>query len=65
MQLTKADLKMIESVASAKGTKRAARTISLDDEQYEKFQKYCHDEGLAANKVLDVLIGLFLQSVED
>lgn len=64
MQLTKADLKMIETVASTTGAKRKARTISLDDEQYEKFQKYCQDQGLASNKVLDVLIGLFLQAAE-
>jgi hypothetical protein len=64
MQLTKTDLKMIQAVASATGAKRKARTISLDDEQYEKFQKYCQEQGLAANKVLDVLVGLFLESVE-
>jgi hypothetical protein len=64
MQLTKADLKMIENVASAAGAKRKARTISLDDEQYERFQKYCQERDLAANKVLDVLIGLFLQAAE-
>lgn len=62
MQLTKADLKMIETVASATGAKRKARTISLDDEQYERFQKYCQENNLASNKVLDMLISLFLEA---
>jgi hypothetical protein len=62
MQLSKADLKLIENMASAKGVRRKARNISLDDEQFEQFQTFCQEQGLAPNKVIDMLIGLFLEA---
>ncbi|HEY9664450.1 MAG TPA: hypothetical protein V6C65_38890 [Allocoleopsis sp.] len=64
MQLTKADIKMIEKNASVQGIRRKARNISLDDEQFERFQKYCQEKDLAPNKVIDMLIGLFLDAAE-
>ncbi|MCX6127870.1 MAG: hypothetical protein NTX25_02255 [Proteobacteria bacterium] len=64
MQLSKADLKQIEAVASADNVRRKARNISLDDVQFERFQKYCQEQRLAPNKVLDTLIGLFLDAAE-
>lgn len=62
MQLTKADIKLIETAASAAGVRRKARNISLDDEQFEKFQEHCQERGLAPNKVIDLLIKLFLEA---
>jgi hypothetical protein len=64
MQLSKADLKLIEEVASAEVVRRKARNISLDDEQFERFQRYCQEQRLAPNKVIDTLIGLFLEAAE-
>ena len=64
MQLTKADLKMIGEVASADPVRRKARNISLNDEQYERFQRYCLERRLAPNKVIDTLIGLFLDAAD-
>jgi hypothetical protein len=64
MQLTKADLKLIEATASTKLARRKARNISLDDEQYERFQQKCQELELAPNKVLDVLIASFLEATD-
>lgn len=62
MQLTKSDLKLIETEASVAGVRRKARNISLDDEQFERFQKLCQERELAPNKVIDLLIKLFLEA---
>jgi hypothetical protein len=62
MQLTKSDLKLLETAASKKLARRKARNISLDDEQFEKFQQRCQELDLAPNKVLDLLIGSFLDA---
>lgn len=62
MQLSKADLKLIENMASAKGVRRKARNISLDDEQFERLQQHCQEQGLAPNKVIDMLIKLYLEA---
>lgn len=64
MQITKADLKLIEAVAGLKPATRKARNISLDDGQFEAFQVRCEDLELAPNRVLDALIGLFLESTD-
>ena len=62
MQLTKNDLKLIKAAASAETVRRKARNISLDDEQFGKFQRHCQEQRLAPNKVLDTLIRLFLEA---
>ena len=60
MKLIKADLEAIR--ASATQIKRKNRTISLEDDQYEDFQKACYEDDLAANKVIDKLIKLYLDA---
>lgn len=64
MQLKKSDVKTIAALASINAKPRKARNISLDDEQYERFQAYCQENELAANKVIDQLIALFLDAAE-
>jgi hypothetical protein len=64
MQLTKADIKAIEAAASVKAVKRKSRTISLDEELFEKFQRRCQERDLAANRVLDMLIAMFLEATD-
>lgn len=62
MNLTKADLKVIEKAASP--VRRKARTISLDDEQFERFQKLCKERDWQPNRVLDMLILMFMEAAE-
>lgn len=60
MKLLKADLETIESTATE--VERKNRTISLERDQYERFQKDCLMNDLSPNKVLDALIKLFLEA---
>lgn len=41
--------------------KRKARTLSLDEKLYEKFDKYCEANGLTPSYVIDELILDFVE----
>lgn len=62
MRLSKAERDYVEALASDAPVKKKARNIYLNDEQYEEFQATCEKRGLAPNKVIDALIGMFLES---
>jgi predicted metal-dependent hydrolase len=61
MKLSKSEREFVEALSSLEAKPRKARNISLDDEQYERFQDHCAKRGLAPNKVIDALIGMFLE----
>lgn len=62
MKLSASELKYIEALGADRPVTRKARNISLNDEQFVRFQTECESYGLAPNKVIDAPIGLFLDS---
>lgn len=47
-----------------KPDKKKNRTISLNDDNYEKFQDICRQSGVPCSKALDAMIAKFLESYD-
>lgn len=62
MQLSKAEVEFVEALATERPTKKRARNMYLNEEQFDRLQAHCSEAGLAVNKVVDALIGLYLDS---
>jgi hypothetical protein len=46
-------------------SRKAARTVSVDDHNFVRLQRYCADKQVRVSDVLDKLIAAYLKSLEE